>query len=81
MADIVRLKAPGGVEQFEVTSAGLPPPAPDEIRLRQTAIGVNFIDIYQRTGLYPLPARCDPRRRGGWGGHGRRRQREGAERG
>jgi NADPH2:quinone reductase len=55
MADIVRLKVPGGAEQLEFGSAELPPPAPDEIRLRQTAIGVNFIDIYQRLGLYPLP--------------------------
>ncbi len=30
------------------------PPGPDEILLRHTAIGVNFIDIYQRRGLYPL---------------------------
>jgi NADPH2:quinone reductase len=33
----------------------LPPPAAGEIRLRQTAVGVNFIDIYQRLGLYALP--------------------------
>lgn len=55
MADIVRLRAPGGVEQLELTSVELAPPASDEIRLRQTAIGVNFIDIYQRLGLYGLP--------------------------
>ena len=55
MAEIIRLKAPGGAEQLERTWADLPPPAADEIRLRQTAIGVNFIDIYQRFGFYPLP--------------------------
>jgi NADPH2:quinone reductase len=55
MADIVRLKAPGGAEQLELVQIELPPPAADEIRLRQTAIGVNFIDIYQRLGLYALP--------------------------
>ena len=60
MAEIVRLRAPGGVEQLELTQAELPPPAPGEIRLRQTAIGVNFIDIYQRTGLYPLPPAAIP---------------------
>lgn len=32
-------------------------PGAGEIRLRQTAIGVNFVDIYQRSGLYPLPGR------------------------
>jgi len=55
MAEIIRLKAPGGAGQLELAQAELPPPAADEIRLRQTAIGVNFIDIYQRMGLYALP--------------------------
>jgi NADPH2:quinone reductase len=55
MAEIIRLKAPGGAEQLKLAQAELPPPAADEIRLRQTAIGVNFIDIYQRMGLYALP--------------------------
>ncbi len=30
-------------------------PGPGEVAIRQTAIGVNFIDIYQRLGMYPLP--------------------------
>jgi NADPH:quinone reductase len=60
MAEIVRLRAPGGVEQLEVTQAELPPPGPEQVRLRQTAIGVNFIDIYQRSGLYPLPSAAIP---------------------
>ena len=55
MADIVRLKAPGGAEQLELAQIELPPPVTGEIRLRQTAIGVNFIDVYQRLGLYGLP--------------------------
>ncbi|MGA2995949.1 quinone oxidoreductase family protein [Bradyrhizobium sp.] len=55
MADIVRLKAPGGAEQLELAQIELLPPAAGEIRLRQTAVGVNFIDIYQRLGLYGLP--------------------------
>jgi NADPH2:quinone reductase len=55
MAVIVNLKAPGGVEQLELADANLPPPGRGEVRLRQTAIGVNFIDIYQRMGLYSLP--------------------------
>jgi len=55
MADVIRLRAPGGAEQLEVARVELPPPGAGEIRLRQTAIGVNFIDIYQRLGLYPLP--------------------------
>ena len=55
MTIIVRIKAPGGPDQLETATAELPPPQADEIRIRQTAIGVNFIDIYQRMGLYPLP--------------------------
>ena len=31
-------------------------PGPTEIRIRHTAVGLNFIDIYHRTGLYPLPS-------------------------
>jgi NADPH:quinone reductase len=52
---VVRVRTPGGVEQFEVADVRLPPPAVGEIRIRQTAIGVNFVDIYQRSGLYPMP--------------------------
>ena len=55
MIKVVRVRTPGGVEQFEIADVELPPPAADEIRIRQTAIGVNFVDVYQRTGLYPFP--------------------------
>jgi NADPH2:quinone reductase len=55
MTPVVRVKTPGGVEQFEVADVELAPPAAGEIRIRQTAIGVNFVDIYQRSGLYPMP--------------------------
>ena len=55
MTKIVRVRTPGAVEQFEVVDVELPPPAADEIRIRQTAIGVNFVDIYQRLGLYSMP--------------------------
>jgi NADPH2:quinone reductase len=55
MTKAVRVRTPGGVEQFEVADVELPPPAVGEIRIRQTAIGVNFVDIYQRSGLYPMP--------------------------
>jgi len=60
MATAIRLKAPGGADQLESVTIELPPPQPDEIRIRQTAIGVNFIDIYQRSGLYPLPPAAIP---------------------
>jgi len=55
MAEIVRVRAPGGAEQLELVTVDLSPPARNEVRLRQSLIGVNFIDIYQRMGLYGLP--------------------------
>ena len=60
MANIIRLRAPGGVDQLACATIELPPPESDEIRVRQTAIGVNFVDIYQRMGLYPLPPAAIP---------------------
>lgn len=44
----------GEPEKMEFISAELPEPAAGEVQLRQTAIGLNFIDIYQRKGTYPL---------------------------
>ena len=60
MATIIRLKASGGADQLESATIELAPLQADEIRIRQTAIGVNFIDIYQRMGLYPLPPAAIP---------------------
>ena len=48
MARVVRMKEPGGVEELEVAKLELPAPGPGEVLLRQTAIGVNFVDIYHR---------------------------------
>ncbi|WP_371422058.1 quinone oxidoreductase [Tardiphaga sp.] len=56
MTSIIRLKSPGGIEQLEHVTVELPRPGPDEIRIRQTAIGINFLDIYYRTGMYPPTA-------------------------
>ena len=60
MAEIIRLRAPGGAEQLELVRVDLPSPGPGEVRIRQTAIGVNFIDIYQRLGLYALTPQSIP---------------------
>jgi NADPH2:quinone reductase len=60
MTNAIRLKNPGGPEQLEYGVIEVPPPGPGEIQIRQTAIGVNFIDIYQRMGLYPLPPAAIP---------------------
>jgi NADPH2:quinone reductase len=44
----------GGPEVLNLRQRTLPAPGPGEVRLRQTAIGVNFVDIYYRAGLYPV---------------------------
>jgi NADPH2:quinone reductase len=51
----IRLHQTGGPDVLRWESVELPPPAPGEARVRHTAIGLNFIDTYHRTGLYPLP--------------------------
>ncbi|TGQ91092.1 hypothetical protein EN851_18115 [Mesorhizobium sp. M8A.F.Ca.ET.208.01.1.1] len=44
----------GGPEELQLRDIALPPPAPDEVRIRHTVIGVNFIDVYCRTGFFDL---------------------------
>jgi len=60
MANVIRVRAPGGADQLESATIELPPPQPDEARIRQTAVGVNFVDIYQRMGLYPMSPAAIP---------------------
>jgi NADPH2:quinone reductase len=55
MVDAVRVHHTGGPEVLRFEEVELAPPSPGEVRVRQTAIGVNFIDTYFRTGLYPAP--------------------------
>jgi NADPH:quinone reductase-like Zn-dependent oxidoreductase len=43
----------GGPEVMRLEDVEVPAPAPDEVQVQHTAIGVNFIDVYDRTGLYP----------------------------
>jgi len=54
MAQAIRIHATGGPEVLELESVDVGAPGPGEARMRNTAIGVNFIDTYQRSGLYPL---------------------------
>ncbi len=53
---VVMLVAPGDVAQFRVEGQSIAPPAAGEVRVRHQAIGTNFLDIYHRSGLYPLPS-------------------------
>jgi NADPH:quinone reductase len=55
MVKVIKLLAPGGPEVLQVEDIDLAPPASGEVRLRHTAIGVNFIDTYFRSGLYKAP--------------------------
>src|ERR1700760_2763731 len=55
MVKAIRFEKPGGTEVLEYKDIDLPAPGPGQVRVKHTAIGVNFIDIYHRTGLYPLP--------------------------
>src|SRR3546814_15080017 len=51
----VELDRVGGPEVMRLTATELPPPRGNQVLLRQTVIGFNFIDIYHRSGRYPLP--------------------------
>lgn len=55
MARTVVMEAPGGPEVLKIVDRPVGDPGPGEVRLRHAACGLNFIDIYQRSGLYPLP--------------------------
>jgi len=55
MSHAILLRAYGGPEVLTWEAESVAPPADGEIAVRHTAIGVNFIDTYQRTGLYPIP--------------------------
>lgn len=50
----VRMHAPGGPDVMRLDTVALPVPGRGEVQVRNEACGVNFIDIYQRRGLYPL---------------------------
>src|SRR6202000_2511655 len=54
MIKAIRFEKTGGTEVLEYKDYDLPPPAAGQVRVRHTAIGVNFIDTYHRSGLYKL---------------------------
>ncbi|MAQ36719.1 MULTISPECIES: quinone oxidoreductase family protein [Thioclava] len=59
MAYAMAISRPGGRDQFHKIEIEVPKPGPGEVTLRHTAIGLNFIDVYFRTGLYPWPVESD----------------------
>ncbi|HNP05499.1 MAG TPA: quinone oxidoreductase, partial [Rhodocyclaceae bacterium] len=54
MPHAIRIHTTGGPEVLSWEEIDLAPPGPGEARVRHEAIGLNFIDTYHRTGLYPL---------------------------
>jgi len=51
----VQIDQHGGPEQLKIATVTVGDPGPGEIRIRHKAVGLNFIDVYQRSGLYQLP--------------------------
>lgn len=57
---IIRFHQTGGPEVLQWESADAGEPGRDQVRLRQTAVGLNFIDVYERSGLYQVPLPATP---------------------
>jgi NADPH2:quinone reductase len=55
MVHAIRIHQTGGPEVMKWESVEVPAPGPGQVRLKQHAVGVNYIDVYQRSGLYKLP--------------------------
>jgi len=51
----VRIDRQGGPEEMKIVDVAVGEPGPGEIRIRHKACGLNFLDVYQRSGVYPLP--------------------------
>jgi NADPH2:quinone reductase len=54
MAKAIRFHSQGGPEVLQLDDVPVGDPGPGQVRIRHTAIGVNFVDTYQRSGLYPM---------------------------
>ena len=50
----VMIDAQGGPEVMRLEAFDVPPPGPGEAQIEQTAIGLNYMDVYQRSGMYPM---------------------------
>ncbi len=56
MSKAIRIHQYGGPEMMRWEGVAVDDPGPGQLRIRQSAVGLNYIDIYHRTGLYPLPS-------------------------
>jgi NADPH2:quinone reductase len=60
MVRAIRFSEHGGPEVLSWQEVALPPPGPGQALVRHTAIGLNFIDTYHRSGLYEIPLPASP---------------------
>ena len=51
----IRIDKQGGIEEMRLVEIPVGAPGPGEIRIRHHACGLNYIDVYQRSGVYVLP--------------------------
>jgi NADPH:quinone reductase len=55
MPRAIRIEETGGPEKMLWAEVDVPAPTAGQVQVRHTAIGLNYIDVYDRTGLYPMP--------------------------
>ncbi|HWJ95001.1 MAG TPA: alcohol dehydrogenase catalytic domain-containing protein, partial [Telluria sp.] len=54
MSRAIQIAKTGGPDELHLADVSAGEPGPGQIRIRHKAVGLNFIDVYHRTGLYPL---------------------------
>ncbi len=55
MSKAIQFKQTGGPDVLQLADVSVGEPGPGEVRIAHKAVGLNYIDVYHRTGLYPLP--------------------------
>lgn len=60
MSRAIRVHRTGDASVLQLDDVEVPPPAPGEVQVKHTALGLNFIDVYYRSGLYPAPLPMTP---------------------
>ena len=60
MTHAIRILQTGGPEVLQWEAVTIGSPGPGQVRLRQTAVGLNYIDVYHRSGLYPMQTPATP---------------------
>ena len=65
MAERIVMQQTGAPEVMQIEPVDLPEPSVGEVQIRQTAIGLNYMDVYQRSGYYPCLLYTSPSPRDG----------------